>query len=425
MSGSRARTGRAGCEPFDTTAQRRNRTLRDAATAANVGCGQTEPAWLCRVPTRARGCRWSGPKYDEIRPGARHRPRCERSRTMSMTKSESAVGRGDGHVGHLDGWRGLAILTLLIGHFFPVPGLNFGTVGVNLFFVLSGLLMGGLLFEKKEPIARFYRRRIARIVPAHAFFILSVTLVHLAIGLPFSSTEFFSALFFVNNYVPPDGGPGKGLMPFGHIWSLSVEEHSYIALSLVAIAARRALFSSTAGVSALLVASVACILYYQWLNPPNLAFAQWLHTEVAAYGLLATALWATTRRSLPANLAAGSAAPVLLLIGIALHWWSIPLAVQKLLGVGCFAAAICSLSVAKGRFATLLSWAPLRQFGLWSYSLYLWQQPFYLWMHSDERLSPPLALTLALACGLCSYYLIERPARTYLNAHWGASKNAG
>lgn len=361
-------------------------------------------------------------KYHEFRPDHCARQWRERCRHKTMNKPESAAGQGDGHVGHLDGWRGLAILTLLIGHFFPVPGLNLGTVGVNLFFVLSGLLMGGLLFVKKEPIGRFYRRRIARIIPAHACFIAVVTLVHLAMGLPFSPTEFFSALFFVNNYVPPDGGPGNGLMPFGHIWSLSVEEHSYIALSLVAVAARRALFTSTAGVSALLIASVASILFYQWLNPPNLAFAQWLHTEVAAYGLLMTALWATTRKSLPARFTPGSAAPVLLLVGMALHWWSVPLAVQKLLGVGCFAAAICVLFTVKGRFAVLLSWAPLRQLGLWSYSLYLWQQPFYLWMHRDERLAPLLALALALACGLCSYYLIERPARTYLNAHWGAKK---
>lgn len=91
-----------------------------------------------------------------------------------MTTANSKNGIGDNHVGHLDGWRGLAIATLLVGHFFPVPGINFGTVGVNLFFVLSGLLMGRLLFEKQEPISRFYRRRIARIIPAHVAFLLII-----------------------------------------------------------------------------------------------------------------------------------------------------------------------------------------------------------------------------------------------------------
>ncbi|MBK8386614.1 MAG: acyltransferase [Candidatus Accumulibacter sp.] len=336
-----------------------------------------------------------------------------------MANENSAISRIDNHVGYLDGWRGLAIFTLLLGHFFPVPGINFGTVGVNLFFVLSGLLMGGLLFEKREPIPRFYRRRIARIIPAHTAFLVIIAIVYFAIGLPFSLSEFVSALLFVNNYVLPDLGAGHAVMPYGHIWSLSVEEHSYVALSLVAILSRKRLLSSVAGISALSVAIVCFALYYQWVNPPKLAFNQWLHTEVAAYGLFATALWVSAGRRLPKKLNSASAAPVFLLIGIVLHWWSMPLAVQRLVGVGCFAGAICVLSVTRGWFAVILSWAPLRQLGLWSFSMYLWQQPFYLWMHRDTRLSPMLALTAALICGLISYYLIERPARTYLNTHWG------
>ena len=71
---------------------------------------------------------------------------------------------------YLDGWRGLAIGILLIGHFFPVPGINLGAVGVNLFFVLSGWLMARLLFVQQVSSASFYRRRISRIFPAHFFF---------------------------------------------------------------------------------------------------------------------------------------------------------------------------------------------------------------------------------------------------------------
>lgn len=327
------------------------------------------------------------------------------------------------HVNHLDGWRGLAILTLLIGHFAPVPGINLGTVGVNLFFVLSGLLMGGLLFEKHEPIPRFYRRRIARIVPAHAAFIAIVTMFHFGLGLPISYRELLSAALFVNNYVAPDGGPGSAVMPFGHIWSLSVEEHSYVALSLVAIWSRRGFFSSAKGVLALLMVTIACAIYYQWLSPPKLAFSLWLHTEVAAYGLLGAALWVACGRPTPAKISSPSVAPLLLLIGIALHWWSMPLVVQRLFGVGCFVCAICMLAATRGWFAAVLSWTPLRQLGLWSYSLYLWQQPFYLWRHSEQGNSPLLALTMALTCGLVSYYLVERPARSYLNSHWGTKKS--
>lgn len=297
------------------------------------------------------------------------------------------------HVEYLDGWRGLAICMLLVGHFFPVPGINFGTVGVNLFFVLSGLLMSGLLFDKCEPISRFYRRRIARILPAHLLFVATMALVFW-LKDQLSARETLSALFFVNNYVQPAAGPGTALMPLGHIWSLSVEEHSYVALSMVAIAARARRLRAVAGIGALLGATIFCALVYQWLNPPALVFTQWLHTEVAAYGLLATALWVAAGRPWPRRLAAGWVAPVLLVLGVALHWWSAPLAVQRLLGVGCFAAAICALYSTPGLLGALLSWTPLRKFGHWSFSIYLWQQPFYLGAHDDSAHARMLALLI-------------------------------
>jgi peptidoglycan/LPS O-acetylase OafA/YrhL len=68
------------------------------------------------------------------------------------------------HIVALDVWRGIAISILLIGHFFPVPRLDFGSLGVELFFVLSGYLIGRLLFlSKPTPLGVFYRRRISRI----------------------------------------------------------------------------------------------------------------------------------------------------------------------------------------------------------------------------------------------------------------------
>jgi peptidoglycan/LPS O-acetylase OafA/YrhL len=72
----------------------------------------------------------------------------------------------DQHLDYLDGWRGLAITLLLMGHFHPIPEINFSAAGVNLFFVLSGLLMSKLLFVKAVPIPTFYQRRISRILPA-------------------------------------------------------------------------------------------------------------------------------------------------------------------------------------------------------------------------------------------------------------------
>jgi len=91
---------------------------------------------------------------------------------------------GETHFDYLDGWRGVAVILLLIGHFMPVPGINLGRVGIDFFFVLSGLLMTRLLFIQKTPLPLFYRRRIARIFPAIIVFMVIMMAALLVSGTP-------------------------------------------------------------------------------------------------------------------------------------------------------------------------------------------------------------------------------------------------
>jgi len=66
----------------------------------------------------------------------------------------------------------------------------------------------------------------------------------------------------------------------------------------------------------------------------------------------------------------------------------------------------------------MFEFAPLRQLGVWSFSLYLWQQPFYQRVR-HEGMHPALGLGLSLVVGALAHYLVEKPARAWLNAHWG------
>lgn len=327
------------------------------------------------------------------------------------------------YIPYLDGWRGLAIVLLLIGHFFPVPGINLGTAGVNLFFVLSGFLMAGILFVRPVPIPVFYRRRIARVFPSVFVFIGAIVAVYAALGLPLSWNETAMAATFLNNYFP--GKPAGAVMPFGHIWSLAVEEHSYVVLSLAALAARAGRGRARTMVGML---ALACALFGvgYWLTYPTerLAFDRWLHTEVAAFGIFASAYLVlffegrnTPRLPWPVFCA-------LPLLGLALHWWSVPAPVKLIGGVGLFALAINLLRGAPPLVHAALSPWPLRQMGTWSFSIYLWQQPFYLHVHHHGL--PALAgLLIALAAGIASYYLLERPARQWLNRHWAPKPGTG
>ena len=116
--------------------------------------------------------------------------------------------------------------------------------------------------------------------------------------------------------------------------------------------------------------------------------------------------------------------PALGLMAIALHWWSVPLPASLIVGVGLLALLVNVLEQAPQMIKSILSCYPLRQFGLWSFSIYLWQQPFYLAQHRDN-LPNWQACGMAISAGIASYYLLEKPLRRYLNSRWAKEPPSG
>lgn len=140
----------------------------------------------------------------------------------------------------IEGLRGIAILVVVAYHA-EIPGFTGGFVGVDVFFVLSGYLITGLLFaemEKKGTISLldFYARRARRLLPAAAT-MLSITIVAAYLifppiqqkGLPesaLSTATYISNLYFLRNATDYLGAPPE-TNPLLHTWSLSVEEQFY------------------------------------------------------------------------------------------------------------------------------------------------------------------------------------------------------
>lgn len=326
---------------------------------------------------------------------------------------------GLAHLDYLDGWRGLAIGLLLLGHFFPVPGFNLGRIGVNLFFVLSGLLMARLLFIKATPLPLFYKRRISRIFPA-LFALIGLTLAtRWWVSGPIDWMETVTAALFLNNYVFTL--VGHAVMPFGHIWSLSVEEQSYVLLSLVALGVRRGWCRALPVMS---LASIGCIAaafwYWHAYDSATLEFQLWYHTEIAGYGIFASAFFLLLFQRVRMPRLPAWCYPALALLALVPNWWSVPLPVGMTLSVGAMALLLNLLPAAPAAIRQLLCLAPLRQLGLWSFSIYLWQQPLYL-EHYWHGMSSWLAAPLSVAAGIGSYYLLEKPVRRYLNQHWATA----
>ncbi|QGZ41538.1 peptidoglycan/LPS O-acetylase OafA/YrhL [Pseudoduganella flava] len=318
---------------------------------------------------------------------------------------------------YLDGWRGLAILLLLVGHFLPVPGVNLGAVGVRLFFALSGFLMARLLITQRVPIARFLRRRIARIFPA-AYVFLAMTVIACAVaGMPVSWPETLAAATYLNNYFP--GELGHAVMPFGHFWSLCVEEHSYLLLAVLAVLAGRARGTMLLLVALCLGVSIAAGSWYVAHYTGRPLTGMLLHTEVAGFTLFASVFLylALGERRIAVPTVAWAA---ILCAAFVTQWWSVPVLVQLYVGGVLFALALNLLPSATPLVQRVLSWRPLRMLGMWSYSLYLWQQPAYL--YGDGSWTQRLAgLALSIAAGVLSFYLVEQPARRYLNRKWDAA----
>jgi peptidoglycan/LPS O-acetylase OafA/YrhL len=137
----------------------------------------------------------------------------------------------------LDCLRGVAILLVILRHtvLFRIPGwevslVQFGWAGVDLFFVLSGFLISGLLFSEYRRngairFARFAVRRALKIYPAFYFLVLITVLARIALHASDPVLRpLLHDVFFIQSYMPGT---------YGHFWSLSVEEHFYILLPVL------------------------------------------------------------------------------------------------------------------------------------------------------------------------------------------------
>lgn len=130
----------------------------------------------------------------------------------------------------LDVLRCVAVFLVLLSHSeLPLRITGFGYVGVDLFFVLSGFLISGLLFTeyKKHCSIDFWRflvRRSLKIYPSYYLLVLASFLYQARYHQLASARRYLGEIFYLQNYILP---------LWGHEWSLAVEEHFYILLPIV------------------------------------------------------------------------------------------------------------------------------------------------------------------------------------------------
>jgi peptidoglycan/LPS O-acetylase OafA/YrhL len=367
---------------------------------------------------------------------------------MPPAATDSAL---SGRIPELDGLRGIAIGMILITHLFCVvtrPGsalayalvpLRLNWTGVDLFFVLSGFLIGGILLDARESsnyFRVFYTRRFFRIVPIYAVLLLSVGLAmylssagiigkyeELFIGrLPW---VYFAA--FLQN-IGMSLHKVWGTFPLGVTWSLAVEEQFYLTLPLlIRFLSRRALFRFS--LFAIVAAPLLRAFFFQ-RNPENF-FSWYTLMPCRADALLLGVLGAIALRDprwrgwLLGNHKFSSLVLGFLLAGVALLAWRSPSPYQRFMATAGFtllaltylALLLYALLFRDSWISHCLRWSWLRGLGVIAYGTYLFHE-FFLgmffgripWLRSwhDVGLSVIVLVVTISFCRL-SWVYFEKP----------------
>ena len=345
---------------------------------------------------------------------------------MTTTEHRGAVNyRPD-----IDGLRAVAILSVVLYHA-GMPLLSGGFTGVDIFFVISGYLIGGHIFSElisgTFSFLRFYQRRAKRILPAFYVVVSFSFLAAIVLLSPLEASLFakmaITSIFSVSNiYLLWSFNyfqSASELNPLLMTWSLGVEEQFYaiIPLLMVLLARMRR--------SLLLPAIVVlCILSFAFAwgeigHHPSFIFYMlpsraW---ELGAGVTLAVIELHSNRKILSGRWVHGGG-----LLGLTLMLAPIflltprtpfpgPAALASVLGTALL------IAVPKSWFnQKLLAFSPLVFIGKISYSWYLWHWPLlaFLRITSGGKLPPPaIALTIAASflAAVLSYFIVEQPFR--------------
>jgi len=325
-----------------------------------------------------------------------------------------------------DGWRGMAITLLLLGHFLDFKWIWEDRLGVDAFFVLSGMLMSTILFEKRMNLKDFYIRRFSRIFPAFSLYVI-VSFALAFIGWKyfgraefiFDKNEFFSTITFFRTYYPLEPHIWVTKVPVGHLWSLNVEEHAYVIMSIMTLFILRNTKVAYVLIGLGFVSIGLCFFYYSLGDAAPTFFRIRTESAVgfvflsAGYNLFKNQFQITVPPMLPVFtliLAFLCYAENPSVEGQALYFPQLSFALAPIL-LAFTLNHITEVHVILQRF---FEFKPLRYMGIWSFSIYLWQQPIYMyqWAFPGGGFT---AVIVAIIAGILSFYFFENPIRNWIN----------
>jgi peptidoglycan/LPS O-acetylase OafA/YrhL len=339
----------------------------------------------------------------------------------------AAVG-APGHRSEIDGLRAIAVLAVVFYHF-SVPGFGGGFVGVDIFFVISGFLIGDILWRELSgrgtiSLLHFYGRRIRRLAPAYAVMAVVTFIAAYAILLPFEFREFGKELiaatfYFSNIYFYKKAGyfdTAAEDKVFLHTWSLSVEEQFYIFLPALMLLFRRGPRMLVWTLVAIFVLSlVSSVIVTRTSHTAAFFLFPFRAWELLAGVLLA--IWGQQQAEQWRHHQALSWAGIALLIGgiVFIQPGAAFPGVQAV--VPALGAVLIILNGRQDNAVNRALSLPVMVFvGLISYSLYLWHWPVvtlsrYYRDGAGGALETALWMGLAFGLAWLSWRFVEQPVR--------------
>ena len=342
------------------------------------------------------------------------------------------------HRPDIDGLRALAIVPVVLYHV-GARGCFGGFVGVDVFFVISGYLITGILVRELErggiSLRDFYRRRVLRIFPALFAMLAACAAVAWAAMLPgefaaFARSTFATALFSSNLFFWRESGyfaPAAHSIPLLHTWSLAVEEQFYLFWPLILMAVPRASRRWLPWLAGAIAAASFALAAWQLPRDSTAAFylipaRTW---ELMAGALLA---WVPARAFASRALREAAALAGLAAILFAVKTYNQdtpfpgPAALVPVAGAAALLAAGASGATWTGR---LLSLRPLAFIGAISFSLYLWHWPVIVFSQTVLYLEQTAAVrcgivAVSLVLAVASWRFVETPFRASGSAAWPA-----
>jgi peptidoglycan/LPS O-acetylase OafA/YrhL len=316
-----------------------------------------------------------------------------------------------------------------------VPFVHGGFIGVDIFFVLSGYLITGLLAQELDSsgsidLWRFYARRVRRLLAALGLVVAVVCLTQIAVASPLAQMAvlkaalataiFCSNLYFAHievHYFSQTSAGG----PLLHTWPLSAAAQIYLVWPIFLLLLTRAIKSVR--IRVLVIAAVSALSFVDcvWLTSVKQVMAFYPSPprawEFGVGGLLAfvPVHWLTARENLCKWLGAGSLL-ALVLAGVMIAGSArFPGYIAGIPVLATLAALVAGASAPNSRPIRVLNWRPLQYLGGISYSLYLWHWPVLMMvpeiLHDNSAPVRAACVAVSVALAAITHVVIENPVR--------------